>query len=64
MTELVPDTEARVEVNTDQEINERIRRELEARVYYYAQRPSEIENRLRERIRNGTSSGCSRRMPA
>jgi hypothetical protein len=48
MTELVPDTETRVQVNTDQEINERIRRELEARVYYYAQRPSEIENRLRE----------------
>ncbi len=48
MTELVPDTEVRVEVNTEQEINERIRRELEARVYYYAQRPSEIENRLRE----------------
>lgn len=48
MTEMVPETEARVEINTDQEIDERIRRELEARVYYYAQRPSEIENRLRE----------------
>jgi len=48
MTELVPETDVRVEVNTEQEINERIRRELEARVYYYAQRPSEIENRLRE----------------
>jgi hypothetical protein len=48
MTEMVPDTEARVEVNTDQEINERIHREMEARVYYYAQRPSEIDNRLRE----------------
>jgi hypothetical protein len=48
MTDLVPDTEARVEVNTEQEINERIFRELEARVYYYAQRPSEIANRLRE----------------
>jgi len=48
MTELAPETEARVEMNTDQEINERIHRELEARVYYYAQRPSEIDNRLRE----------------
>jgi hypothetical protein len=48
MTDMVSDTETRVEVNTDQEINERIRRELEARVYYYAQRPSEIDNRLRE----------------
>jgi hypothetical protein len=48
MTELVPETEARVEMNTDEEINRRIRRELEARVYYFAQRPSEIENRLRE----------------
>jgi len=35
-------------MNTDEAINERIHRELEARVYYYAQRPSEIDNRLRE----------------
>lgn len=48
MTDMAPDTEARVEVNAEQEINERIRRELEARVYYYAQRPSEIDTRLRE----------------
>lgn len=48
MTDRVAETEARVELNTDQEINERIHRELEARVYYYAQRPSEIESRLRE----------------
>lgn len=48
MTEMMPETEARVEIDTDQEIDERIRRELEARVYYYAQRPSEIETRLRE----------------
>jgi hypothetical protein len=48
MTEMIPETETRVEVNTDQEISERIRRELEARVYYYAQRPSEIDNRLGE----------------
>jgi len=48
MNEIAPETEARVEINTDQEINERIHREMEARVYYYAQRPSEIDNRLRE----------------
>ena len=44
MMESAPETEARVERNTDQEINERIHRELEARVYYYAQRPSEINH--------------------
>ncbi|MGE5295373.1 MAG: YgaP-like transmembrane domain, partial [Solirubrobacterales bacterium] len=48
MTDMVAETEARVEMNTEQEINERIHRELEARVYYYAQRPSEIDNRLDE----------------
>jgi len=48
MTELAPDTELRVEVNTEEEINQRIRRELEARICYYAHRTDEIENRLRE----------------
>jgi len=46
--ELVPATEMRVELNTEEEINQRIRRELEARVYYYAQRPEEINARLNE----------------
>jgi len=46
--ELVPATEMRVELNTEEEINQRIRRELEARVYYYAQRPEEIGARLDE----------------
>lgn len=48
MADMAAETETRVEVNTDEAINERIHRELEARVYYYAQRPSEIDNRLRE----------------
>lgn len=48
MTDMAAETETRVEMNTDEAINERIHRELEARVYYYAQRPSEIDNRLRE----------------
>jgi hypothetical protein len=45
---MAAETETRVQVNTDEAINERIHRELEARVYYYAQRPSEIDHRLRE----------------
>jgi len=46
--EMVPATEMRVEVNTEEQINRRIRRELEARVYYHAQRPEEIDARLDE----------------
>lgn len=45
---MIPATEERVEVHTEQEINRRIRRELEASVYYYAQRPEEIDRRLDE----------------
>ncbi|RPJ37422.1 MAG: DUF2892 domain-containing protein [Planctomycetaceae bacterium] len=45
---IVPATEERVEVNTEEEINRRIRKELEACVYYYAQWPEEIDNRLDE----------------
>lgn len=48
MVEIIPETEARVEENTAEQINRRIRRELEARVYYYAQRPEEIDARLEE----------------
>jgi hypothetical protein len=48
MVEIVPETEARVEWNTVEEIDRRIRRELEARVCYYAQRPQEIDGRLEE----------------
>jgi len=45
---IVPATEERVEVNTEEEINRKIRKELEACVYYYAQRPQEIDSRLDE----------------
>ncbi|OHB64559.1 MAG: hypothetical protein A2Y77_14155 [Planctomycetes bacterium RBG_13_62_9] len=45
---MVPETEARVEINTEEQINQRIRRELEARVCYYAQRIDEIDGRLEE----------------
>jgi hypothetical protein len=41
-------TEARVEENTPEEINRRIRRDLKARVLYFAQRPEEIDRRLDE----------------
>jgi hypothetical protein len=44
----IPDTESRVEENASEEINRRIRRELEARVCYFAQRPEEIDGRLEE----------------
>ena len=45
---MIPATEERVEVNTQEEINRQIRKGLEARVYYYAQRPGEIDERLDE----------------
>lgn len=44
----VAPTEARVEENTPEEINRRIRRDLNARVLYFAQRPQEIDRRLDE----------------
>lgn len=46
--EFVPQTQARVPRHTDEEVNECIRRELEARIYYYAKRLDEIERRLDE----------------
>jgi hypothetical protein len=45
---MVPAAEERVAMNTEEEINRRIRKELEACVYYYAQWPEEIGNRLDE----------------
>ena len=45
---MVPATEEQVEVNTQEEISRQIRKELEACVYYYAQRPEEIDDRLDE----------------
>jgi len=46
--ELVPATQEQVEVNTQEEINRQIRKGLEARVFYYAERPEEIDGRLEE----------------
>jgi len=42
------ETEARVEVNAPEEINRQIRRDMEARVFYFAERPEEISRRLEE----------------
>jgi len=41
-------TENRVEQNTDREVNERILRQIEANVLYYAERLDQIEARLQE----------------
>src|SRR4030042_3959886 len=46
--EMMPATELRVELNTEEQINRRIRRELEARLCYCAQHPEQIESRLGE----------------
>jgi hypothetical protein len=40
--------EARVQEHTPEEINRQIRRDLKARVLYFAQRPEEIDRRLDE----------------
>jgi hypothetical protein len=48
MKKAIPDTEERVEVNTAEEINERIGRDIEARVGFYAERRHLIEKRLDE----------------
>jgi hypothetical protein len=48
MLDVAPYTEERVQEHTEEQINQRLRRELEARVLYYAQRPHEIDERLTE----------------
>lgn len=48
MVEMVSETETQAEENAAEEINRRIRRELEARICYYAQRVEEIDARLDE----------------
>jgi hypothetical protein len=48
MDESLPSTEQRVPRHTDEEINARIRREMEARICYYSRRLDEIEQRLDE----------------
>jgi len=42
------ETETRVDANTPEEINRQIRRDLEARVLYFAKRPKDISRRLDE----------------
>ncbi len=46
--QLESSTRTRVEENTPEEINRQIRRDLRARVVYFAQRPEEIDRRLDE----------------
>jgi hypothetical protein len=48
MTQYVSKTEDRVIEHTDEAINERIRRDLEARIHFYAKRLDQIQNRLDE----------------
>lgn len=48
MEQAIPGTEERVEVNTAEEINEQISRDIEARLGFYAERPNLIEKRLKE----------------
>jgi hypothetical protein len=45
---VAPGTEARAQEHTPEEINRQIRRDLQARVLYFAQRPEEIDRRLDE----------------
>jgi hypothetical protein len=45
---IIPTTEERAAVNTREEISRQIRRGLEARIYYYAQWPEQIDDRLDE----------------
>src|SRR5512146_2883235 len=46
--QLESSTRTRVEENTPEEVNRQIRRDLRARVVYFAQRPEEIDRRLDE----------------
>ncbi len=46
--QLESSTRTRAEENTSEEINRQIRRDLRARVVYFAQRPEEIDRRLDE----------------
>ncbi len=48
MGKAVPNTQSRVAENTSEQINERLRREMEARVYYLAQNTDVIDARLQE----------------
>jgi hypothetical protein len=48
MCESIAKTEFRVESQTDPEINEKLRRDIEARILYFSQRIESIEQRLKE----------------
>ncbi|MEN6385349.1 MAG: DUF2892 domain-containing protein [Phycisphaerales bacterium] len=48
MCESIPKTEFRVESRTNPEINEKLRRDIEARILYFSQRIENIEQRLKE----------------
>lgn len=48
MAKAVPSTQTRVTEVTSEELTRRVRREMEARVYYFAQHPDQIESRLEE----------------
>lgn len=48
MSQSMPKTEQRVEQHTDPAINEKLRRDIEARIYYYSQRIEDIQQRLNE----------------
>jgi hypothetical protein len=48
MGKALPNTQTRVMENTDERINERLRREMEARIYYFAQSSDQIDARLEE----------------
>lgn len=45
---MISESETRVERHSDEQSNQRIRRQIEANIIYYAQRLDQIERRLRE----------------
>ena len=47
-SEALPDTQSRVARHTDERINEHLRQEMEARVFYLAHSPERIDARLAE----------------
>lgn len=48
MAKAVPKTQTRVTEHTAEHINRRLRREMEARISYFAQNPDQIDDRLEE----------------
>ena len=60
---MLPNTVERVSLNTSDEINQRIARETNRRVNFYAANPVGIDRRLRELDEEWTSSACLKPMP-